>query len=237
MTRDLKANTIQANTGVFLEAGTSSIDCMNMEPHHIPYPSIYQYRHVIHTVVHRAKRHCVPPPTLEFTGTVKLHGGNAAVVTGPLKLTRTTAESTKPSTERVWAQSRHKILLPEANRDKRGFAQYVHDTSSVFCELLALARSVYEGAGRVVQEDDYLAMYGEWCGEKIQKGVALTGLPKMFVIFGIRVKHGRTIGSVDREDQEEEEDKAEDQEQGMKSESELEPGMSDSFSRSVEILK
>ena len=30
-------------------------------------------------------------------------------------------------------------------------------------------------------------LYGEWCGDNIQKGVAITGLPKMFIIFGVRV--------------------------------------------------
>jgi len=31
-----------------------------------------------------------------------------------------------------------------------------------------------------------LAIYGEWCGGSIQKGIALSGLPKMFVIFAVK---------------------------------------------------
>ena len=38
-----------------------------------------------------------------------------------------------------------------------------------------------------IEFDDYCAVYGEWCGWNIQKGVAINGLPKMFVIFGIKV--------------------------------------------------
>ena len=34
---------------------------------------------------------------------------------------------------------------------------------------------------------DYAIIYGEWCGGNIQKGVAINGLEKMFVIFGIKV--------------------------------------------------
>ena len=38
-----------------------------------------------------------------------------------------------------------------------------------------------------IEFNDYCAIYGEWCGGNIQKGVAINGLPKMFVIFGIMV--------------------------------------------------
>jgi hypothetical protein len=32
-----------------------------------------------------------------------------------------------------------------------------------------------------------IVVYGEWCGGNIQKGVAITGLPKMFVIFAVKI--------------------------------------------------
>jgi hypothetical protein len=34
-----------------------------------------------------------------------------------------------------------------------------------------------------IEFTDYIAVFGEWCGGNIQKGVALTSLPKMFVLF------------------------------------------------------
>lgn len=37
-----------------------------------------------------------------------------------------------------------------------------------------------------IQFNEYCAVYGEWCGGNIQKGVAINGLPKMFVIFGVK---------------------------------------------------
>jgi len=38
-----------------------------------------------------------------------------------------------------------------------------------------------------IEYENYIAVYGEWCGNNIQKGVALVELPKMFVIFDIKV--------------------------------------------------
>ena len=38
-----------------------------------------------------------------------------------------------------------------------------------------------------IKFDNYCAVYGEWCGGNIQKGVAINGLPKMFIIFGYKV--------------------------------------------------
>ena len=35
--------------------------------------------------------------------------------------------------------------------------------------------------------NEYMAIFGEWCGGNIQKGVALNQLPKMFVIFAVNV--------------------------------------------------
>jgi hypothetical protein len=38
-----------------------------------------------------------------------------------------------------------------------------------------------------VEFNDYIAVYGEWCGGNIQKGVAINGLSKMFIIFGYKI--------------------------------------------------
>ena len=183
-----------------------------MEPYHIGFPSILQYRNIIQSVKQRAKHHRLPVPSLEFTGTVKLHGTNASVfIALPPTATATataTATETQPealaAAPQLWVQSRNRILTPQ--NDNFGFATHVEVNAAAFQELLAIARTVYE-KGAAVGEDDYLGIYGEWCGEQIQKGVALTGLPKMFVIFGIRVKHGRPV--VAEEENEEDETKEE----------------------------
>ena len=48
--------------------------------------------------------------------------------------------------------------------------------------------------------DNVVAVYGEWCGQGIQKGVAISALTKMFVIFSINVNgnwiDGKTLPSM-----------------------------------------
>lgn len=134
------------------------------------YPSINQFRNIVRTVRdnhdYQGKddqgnpvlRHTSPYPTLMFKGTVKLHGTNAAVVLY------------KDGTMQY--QSRERVLNILA--DNAGFMTY----------MLGLDLSkLFEN----IPFKEYVAIYGEWCGGNIQKGVAITGLPKMFVIFDIVV--------------------------------------------------
>lgn len=136
----------------------------------LPFPSIEQFRNVIRTVNERAQHHAVPVPRLKFHGTVKLHGTNAAVActAGALDM---------------WAQSRTQIITRE--KDNAGFAAFVYDNERTFACLLNIAELLGHA-----QPGATVAIYGEWCGGNIQSGVALNQLPKMFVVFAIRVKHG-----------------------------------------------
>lgn len=134
------------------------------------YPSIEQFRNVIRNVkaIHDYKgkdeegnpiyKHTENYPTLEFKGTIKLHGTNAGIV--------------KYSDGRIEFQSRERVLSLE--EDNSGFmaAMMPIDLSFLFSGF---------------KFNEYVAVYGEWCGGNIQKGVAINGLPKMFVIFGVMV--------------------------------------------------
>lgn len=102
-------------------------------------------------------------PTLIFTGTEKLHGTNAAV-------------GVHIPTNTQWAQSRERIITPE--EDNAGFAKYISET-----DFTALFTAI---AQELTAES--ILIYGEWCGGSIQKGVAIAQLPKMFIIFDIRVQ-------------------------------------------------
>lgn len=133
------------------------------------YPSIEQFRNIVQAVKlkhdYKGKdengdpiyKHDSPYPTLEFKGTVKLHGTNAGVVMYK---------------DRVEYQSRENVL--SLTKDNAGF-------------MMAMSardlRPLFEG----IQFNDYVAIYGEWCGQGIQKGIAISALPKMFVIFGCKV--------------------------------------------------
>jgi hypothetical protein len=99
---------------------------------------------------------------------VKLHGTNAGVVRDL-------------ATGETWAQSREHIITIE--RDNAGFAFYVASQADAVARLFAAAT---ERAG-LQPGDSHIAIFGEWCGQGIQRGVAISSLPKMFVVFGIRV--------------------------------------------------
>ena len=134
------------------------------------YPSINQFRNIVRTVRDNhdyqgkdeqgnpISRHISPYPKLMFKGTVKLHGTNAAVVLY--------------KDGRIQYQSRERVL--SLQQDNAGFMTYMSglDLSKLF---------------QGIPFEDYIVIYGEWCGGNIQKGVAITGLPKMFVIFDVVV--------------------------------------------------
>lgn len=132
---------------------------------HISFPSIDQYRNAIKRVVDSAKYHQVPIPSVKMMGTVKLHGTNAGIVV--------------TSKGDIYFQSRERVITPE--NDNAGFATWAHQHKSYFRQL----------ADRIVPPDTpgnkSVQIYGEWCGGNIQKGVGLSKLPKMFVIFAVRV--------------------------------------------------
>lgn len=130
------------------------------------YASIEQFKNVIKHVRDNSNYHQVPLPTLEFIGTVKLHGTNASVVFDMNEGSHT-------------FQSRERELTLES--DNAGFAMWGERNIDVLKETYLS-----------VLEDDIeaelplkVAIFGEWCGGNIQKSVALNQLPKMFVIFNI----------------------------------------------------
>lgn len=144
----------------------------------IRYPSTNQFRNLVQTVRHEATylgkdendqpiyARDVSLPTLEFRGTVKLHGTNASVVFTP---------------GQVYFQSRERVLGP-GDADNMGF--YAH-MSTQYVALEALKRQIVALLG--LAPDSTIALYGEWCGGSIQKNVALNRLPKMFVFFLVNV--------------------------------------------------
>lgn len=151
---------------------------------HIKWPSIEQFRNVVKNVQHRASyvgmddngnaiyNNLQPKPTLKFEGTVKLHGTNSSVVISPIC--------------KFWAQSRENIITPE--KDNAGFALFAHANEKIFQDIATFAVTIasfpivprYKG----ISTQDFV-IFGEWCGKGIQKGVAISELPKMFVIFGM----------------------------------------------------
>jgi hypothetical protein len=103
-------------------------------------------------------------PVLKFKGRPKLHGTNAAV--GIMN------DGTQ------WTQSRVNIITPL--EDNAGFSSFVYMNKELFAEI---ANKIEYDKTRYKA----VVIYGEWCGGKIQKSVALNQLEKMFVAFKIKL--------------------------------------------------
>jgi hypothetical protein len=138
------------------------------------FTEIEQYRNVIREVKTRHDytgkdengdniySHTSPYPTLKFRGTVKLHGTNAAIVAHKISLDTIGYEF----------QSREHVLSVEA--DNAGF-------------MKTMLGKNYEKLFEGIKFNESCAIYGEWCGQGIQAGVAISKLPKMLVIFAVRI--------------------------------------------------
>lgn len=101
--------------------------------------------------------------TVVVQGTVKIHGTNAAIGYS--------------NALGVWAQSHKRLLTPES--DNFDFARYVDTHKDEFTHLLQKLARAFD----VDLDKAAIYVYGEYCGGNIQKGVAVSGLPKMFVLF------------------------------------------------------
>lgn len=145
----------------------------------IKFPSIGQFRDVIRQVkrkaafmgLNEAGEPIINPaptlPTMSFRGSVKMHGTNAAIVFQP---------------GGTIFQSRERELTHEA--DNAGFYNHMAQHGDA---LRRIASKIESQLGLVKACDNIIAIFGEWCGGNIQAGVALNGLPKMFVVFAVQV--------------------------------------------------
>lgn len=158
--------------------------------HFVKYPSIEQYRSIIKQVQFLARftgeldsndKPILDPfvklPTLTFYGSVKLHGTNAGV-------------SLFEGHDDLVFQSRNNILSLES--DNAGFCRFGQEREEHFKSLINQIKDrLPGGSGSKV-----ITIFGEFCGGNIQKGVGISGLDKMFIIFGCKVDN--TWVSIDR---------------------------------------
>jgi hypothetical protein len=148
-------------------------------PQMIKFPSIDDFKRISKYVQQRAQyvdkdengevivNRTAIAPTLTFHGTVKLHGTNAAVCFNQV--------------DGLWCQSRERII--SVGSDNAGFAAYVEANKFEFLRII----NQFSVDNQLDLSTTTLCVYGEWCGGSIQKGVALNQLPKMFVVFGIKL--------------------------------------------------
>jgi len=144
----------------------------------VKFPSLEQFRTAISNVKRKAKYRgrdengepiideAAGIPTLSYRGTVKLHGTNAGIVW---------------SNKEIHYQSRERIL--SLTQDNAGFMLFMENQRIVVADLIVTIMN------KVRAPVDHVVIFGEWCGAGVQKGVAISEVPKMFVIFGIKINH------------------------------------------------
>lgn len=146
------------------------------------FPSINSFTHLVRFLRAKAEYLEVPVetlPAIKYIGRVKLHGTNAGV--------RVNVDAS------VQPQSRDIFLTPEnTNMGFKGFAETIGDGiwNSMAQQILAV--------NGIQAQTEAVTIFGEWCGQGIQKGTALTQCPKHFVIFG--AAHGDVMLPILKED-------------------------------------
>ncbi len=105
--------------------------------------------------------------TVKYRAKVKLHGTNAAV--------RVHIDGT------VTAQSRSNVITPE--NDNAGFARWVKSNEEAWRKTMAVPSNWDDTPNHYLNA----IFYGEWVGPGVQKGVAVSEIPKRcFAIFAVR---------------------------------------------------
>lgn len=133
------------------------------------FPSIEQFRHVIRAERDQAAFDNREPAKRVYRGTVKLHGTNAGV---------------------HWAYGSSSLEFLSRTRtikvgdDNAGFAAHFSDPVHSMA-LMSVMVDIIDANN--LSDNCNITIFGEWCGQGIQKGVAVSQLPKMFVVFAARV--------------------------------------------------
>ena len=142
------------------------------------FPSIEQFRHFVKELA-RLRQHATraPPTHYHLTGTVKLHGTHADVI------------ATRADGSDGWQftyQSRNRVLTSQS--DNLGFAAFMDNIPATDrAELFDSVRLAYDTSVGGTEPVTRIHLAGEWCGSGIQHGVALDRLPRMFVLYGVKV--------------------------------------------------
>lgn len=143
----------------------------------IKFQSINQFRNVVKEIKRQTQyvgsnesgpiydQNITTFPILKYQGTIKLHGTHSGIVFDV-------------STREISYQSRERVLTLQ--QDNAGFMSYMMKYEKVFKD--------YFGGWYADDNDDLsqVVLFGEWCGQGIQKGVAVSELPKMFVVFAVK---------------------------------------------------
>lgn len=126
----------------------------------------------------RVPAHIPFPEIQQFRNTIKLVRERAEHdrvplpvlrFVGSVKLHGTNSSIVFPENGGFYCQNRTQVIAP-GKTDNAGFAAWVEANKDLFSRL--------DRAG--------IVLYGEWCGQGIQKGVAISQVPKNFIVFAAK---------------------------------------------------
>lgn len=156
----------------------------------LKYPSIDQFRNYIKDINYWKDILDLQPEELRsqlnkitLHGTVKIHGTNACIGYDVKK-------------DKLFFQSRNNIIA--VGNDNAGFAQYATDNEDFYKKAIKEVIGIYQDECCGPCELDNVYIYGEWAGQGIQKGVALSAVERFFSPFQVAfVKEGTVVDGID----------------------------------------
>lgn len=144
----------------------------------ISFPSIGQFREAVKNIQHQSQYvdkdadgnaifdRTLKAPTLKYIGTCKAHGTNFSVCFS--------------QDGDYWFQSRSNIITPL--HDNAGSAMFAENEVDILREITFAARQLFPAD---YTDNKDVVIFGEWAGKGIQKGVAISEVQKMFIVFSI----------------------------------------------------
>lgn len=151
----------------------------------VKFPSIEQFRKVVKTVNDKSAftgldsdgnptfDYNKPKPTITFTQTVKVHGTNAGI-----GLT---------TNGKFFQQSRNRLISVE--NDNSGFANWCEDSNRKPFLMRYLSDALYSAPNDSSNPITQVVLFGEFAGQGIMKGVAVSEIEKSFFAFGLYYLH------------------------------------------------
>ena len=130
---------------------------------HSSYTSIDSLRLLLKDIEYLYKE---TKPVLDFYGTIKLHGTNAGI---------------GYDGQNLWCQSRSNIITTKS--DNAGFAFFVECNKDYILELMNRIQTEFS----IDLDQNYIVLFGEWCGSSIQRKVGISQFDKMFFIFDAKI--------------------------------------------------
>jgi hypothetical protein len=130
---------------------------------HYPFPKIAQFRNVVKLA--QKNFDTFMPTVVPYIGRIKTNGSNSSIVIN--------------KDGSFYAQSRKKIIHPD--NDNYEFAKWV------FANIVEIQEVVKNDIINTFADVESVVLYGEWIGNGVQSGVAVSKIHKTFIVFSIKV--------------------------------------------------